>query len=660
MRVAWCAVWAAVWIAGACRPSSSDVTWSSDVGPPTSQQAIWVDFADGSRLGGASVERTGPASARARFHWAPSKSLDGAQIELRLFPSNGGASIPVNAVRLRGRGEEAAIVQVAFDDEALRRAHPHWLMAQLQRPDGEAVAAAAFPGDWVSLGAVRPAGAGPLTEHPLRAAALRLAAGGDANLGRRQNGLSGMRGPADALSRLPMFSDADIGFLNLESVLADSGALRVEKGEPVPFYFRGRPEQAQVLTTAGIDVVGTANNHSGDYGPDALLQQKRILSQAGVLAPGSGPSQQDACAPVFLERGGVTVGIISVDATLSLFAATDSSAGTCHASASDTGEAMATIGPAIADARRRADVVFVAIHWGKNLKSRPSSANRRLGAAMVEAGADAILGSSAHKLHGIEIVNGRPVIYDAGNLLFDSHSKGELARSGVFVLHFDRDGVHRVDVHPIDVDYGYSRPASGNSAARTLTRFRDLSAELGTRVVVDDGIAVVPLPSPPSRPPAAARTPPRTSHARPVMANTVPPAACLADAVPADAVIEPRSWGSVHLVGARMMPARPTERRTVWVETWWKIDAPVSDDLWMRQRIKSIPHRPVQMWWADHEHCDWMWPTSRWVPGQLYRDVYGVRPPKRAEPGDYELVIGLIRDESPVGENRRILSFEYR
>ena len=171
MRVAWGAVWAAVWIAGACRPSSSDVTWSSDVAPPTSQQAIWVDFADGSRLGGASVERTGPASAQARFHWAPSKSLDGAQIELRLFPSNGGASIPVNAVRLRGRGEEAATVQVAFDDEALRQAHPHWLMAQLQRPDGEAVAAAAFPGDWVSLGAVRPAGVGPLTEHPPRAAA---------------------------------------------------------------------------------------------------------------------------------------------------------------------------------------------------------------------------------------------------------------------------------------------------------------------------------------------------------------------------------------------------------------------------------------------------------------------------------------------------------
>ena len=109
-----------------------------------------------------------------------------------------------------------------------------------------------------------------------------------------------------------------------------------------------------------------------------------------------------------------------------------------------------------------------------------------------------------------------------------------------------------------------------------------------------------------------------------------------------------------------MKPERPTERRTVWVETWWKTDAPVPDDLWMYQRVKSVPHRPAQMWWADHEHCDWMWPTSRWEPGQLYRDVYGVRPPKRAEPGEYELVIGLIRDESRLEENQRILGFEYR
>ena len=109
-----------------------------------------------------------------------------------------------------------------------------------------------------------------------------------------------------------------------------------------------------------------------------------------------------------------------------------------------------------------------------------------------------------------------------------------------------------------------------------------------------------------------------------------------------------------------MRPEVPGDRRTGWVETWWKTEARLAEDLWIYQRVKSVPHKPEFMWWADHEHCDWAWPTSRWSPGQSYRDIYGVRPPKAAEPGPYELVIGLIQNESGVGKSHAILEFQYR
>ena len=365
--------------------------------------------------------------------------------------------------------------------------------------DGEKIAASHFPGSWVSIGAVAGVGMDTVDHAYDRAQRMTLAFGGDANLGRRQNGITRKQGPDDALGGLTALSDADLSIVNLECVLADGGISAVDKDERVPFYFRGRPEQVQILTEAGVDAVGTANNHSGDYGAAALMEQREILMSAGIAAPGSGSNRQEACAPAFVQRDGLTIAIVSADATLPVFAATEDAPGTCHVSSSDLDGAMTVLGPALASAREEADVVLVAMHWGRNGKSRPTADTRRLGAALIRGGADAVLGSSAHYLQGVELVDGRPILYDAGNILFDSHSEGELTRSGLFELAFDQSGVHAVSLRPIDIGYGRSRYASGNSAARTLSRFRDLSTELGTRVRIRDGVAEIGLPPPPER-----------------------------------------------------------------------------------------------------------------------------------------------------------------
>ena len=44
------------------------------------------------------------------------------------------------------------------------------------------------------------------------------------------------------------------------------------------------------LVAAGVTVVTTANNHAMDFGPDALEEQRAILSQVGIAAAGSGAS----------------------------------------------------------------------------------------------------------------------------------------------------------------------------------------------------------------------------------------------------------------------------------------------------------------------------------------------------------------------------------
>jgi poly-gamma-glutamate capsule biosynthesis protein CapA/YwtB (metallophosphatase superfamily) len=649
-----------LWFAVGCGSEKPQVVWhNADSSVPSTAQPM-VAFRDGSQLVAAEVKRSGPKTATAEWWWSPGVRSSSVTFQVRLFPADGGKAIELDSIVV---GEPSgSVVRVVLDIERaeLVEDHPHWVSVRLRDAAGETIKAPPFPGHWVSVGVVPGVGVDVQAHSIEEGSRQTLAVGGDANLGRRQNGLSSHRGPADALTRIKSLVEADLSFINLECVLSEVGETALPKGEAVPHYFRGRQEQVQILTAAGIDVVGTANNHAGDYGHAALMDQGRILAAAGVLSAGSGATLSDACAPVFIVRDGVKVAFISSDATLSDFTATSSTPGTCHVPRDDVEAAMAILGPVMREARAQADVLFVAMHWGRNKKSRPARETRDLGAALIAAGADAVLGSSAHQVQGVEIIDGRPILYDSGNLLFDSHAEGEMARSGVFALEFDRLGVHRVEMRPIDVDYGYSRPAMGNSAARSLVRFRDLSAELGTQVLIREDVARIGLPPPPERAgPDAAVDIENIAHAAVPPADE-PPAGCVADEVPAEAAITPVSWGPLQLLGVRMTPSTPTERRTVWVESWWRVQRPVPDDLWIYQRMKSMPHRPEFMWWADHEHCDWAWPTSRWKPGQIIRDVYGVRPPKASEPGPYQLVMGLIRDEARLGDSARLFSFQYQ
>src|SRR5690554_2329657 len=80
-------------------------------------------------------------------------------------------------------------------------------------------------------------------------------------------------------------------------------------------------ELSLTLMAAGVDLVTVANNHSGDYGAEALLQQKAILKAAGIDQVGSGQHRDEAFEPVFLEAGNVKVAIFSIDATQHRFAA---------------------------------------------------------------------------------------------------------------------------------------------------------------------------------------------------------------------------------------------------------------------------------------------------------------------------------------------------
>src|SRR5690606_34650243 len=159
-----------------------------------------------------------------------------------------------------------------------RSGHPGSLIAPALGGAGRSWGAGTMAGNTVSQGKGR---------QGMKASGQAVIAwGGDVNLGRRLH-YCAASGQGPVLD-VPALREADLAIVNLECVVSRIGRLGIRKGEAGPYYFRARPEMLGVLREAGVDVVTTANNHSGDYGPEALMDQERWLAAAGIGAAGAG------------------------------------------------------------------------------------------------------------------------------------------------------------------------------------------------------------------------------------------------------------------------------------------------------------------------------------------------------------------------------------
>ena len=292
---------------------------------------------------------------------------------------------------------------------------------------------------------------------------------------------------------------------------------------------------------------------------------------------------------------------------------------------------QAELGPRIADARQQCHVVLVAVHWGPNYAHTPGEDARRIGRLLVDMGADAVLGASSHVLQGLEIYRERPIIYDAGNLLFDAIREVP-DDSGLFKLSLTANGVEHLTFIPLAGHTGYTLERRGEDAAAACRRYSEKCAALGTPLHTDgDGRMSLALHP-------ETRLLPDFAPAPRIMANgnAIPSQVPVGNlwqmaTVPPDARCAPVNLGPLKLVGTRVWPKLIQKRQMLWIETFWTLDAAIEEDL--RIDLRATPERQSSMrpWGEqhmDHDPCDWMWPTSRWVPGYVYRDLYGLRPPQ--------------------------------
>jgi poly-gamma-glutamate synthesis protein (capsule biosynthesis protein) len=233
-----------------------------------------------------------------------------------------------------------------------------------------------------------------------------------------------------------VFRDADLAILNHEMPVTEGWDFHTRG-----FVFSGRPDLTRIFTRAGIDWVSLANNHIKDYGSEGIGDTRRILRRYGIAFGGAGRDLVQARRVSTLEAPGATVAIIPcVGVARAAWAGPTVSGGTPCLDR--------YLVPDIKRASSRADVVIVFPHWGVEYTRQPLPSMRAHAARWVKAGADLVLGAHSHVAGAIEDIEGTPVLYSLGNLIFDQDWSTNTMESAFVEATFHGDRLVGLELRP--------------------------------------------------------------------------------------------------------------------------------------------------------------------------------------------------------------------
>jgi hypothetical protein len=340
------------------------------------------------------------------------------------------------------------------------------------------------------LGRAGPVAAGtrPTARPPAAPAAppvVTISAVGDVALGRAGSLLTDPDAPFIQVRRL-LRGDLVTG--NLETALSDRAAAKCGDGRDGCYAFRAPPSSAHALRRAGFTLLNLANNHTRDAGDAGLADTEAALAAAGLAHTGA-PGQ----IRVVEAAHGVRIAVVG-------FAPYPWAADLLDVPAAER---------LVRAAAARADLVVVEMHAGAEgtayqhvgRGSETYLGERRgdpaaFAHAVINAGADLVVGHGPHLLRALEWYRGRLIAYSLGN--FASHRNfaldGPLGVSAVLRVRLHSDGTWAGGrLVPVRLEGTGTPTPDGNAAAVTLVR--DLSrADLGPTAAVLRGAGAISAP----------------------------------------------------------------------------------------------------------------------------------------------------------------------
>ncbi|GAA1568824.1 hypothetical protein GCM10009789_22810 [Kribbella sancticallisti] len=319
--------------------------------------------------------------------------------------------------------------------------------------------------------------------YPLRIAgpppagpAVDVTFGGDIMLGRRVATAAARAGDPSAPLRAigPRLAAADLTIANLESTLSRAGEPQ-QGGDS----FAAPPAVMTGLREAGVDVLSLANNHTGDFQTEALLDTVQRVRAGGIQPVGAGRNVSEAIKPVIVSRNGIRFGFLAFNAIGETPRATSTAPGafsvrmpprTGPLNQSD----LAALTSAVGALRTAVDVVVVLPHWGQQYTHNPVAAQRTVADALAEAGADLVIGGHPHWVQSVQFLPNKLIAHSLGNLVFDMDFSQQTQEGVLLELTYWGKILKAARLTPYVIDAQFTpRIVSGNRAEQILADIRN-------------------------------------------------------------------------------------------------------------------------------------------------------------------------------------------
>ncbi|WP_052807144.1 CapA family protein [Risungbinella massiliensis] len=214
----------------------------------------------------------------------------------------------------------------------------------------------------------------------------------------------------------PYLKSADLAVGNFELTLG--GPSMKYSGYPM---FNAPDEIVDALLESGVDAVSTANNHSMDTREAGVRRTVKVLQEKKLPFFGTAASQQQRDTPLILETNGMKIAFLAyTEHTNGLPVPQKYLVNTIK---------LDLIKQDIAKAKEMgAEFVSVSLHWGQEYQREPNKFQEETAQAVLEAGADVIVGSHPHVTQPMKKVNingkEKLIIYSLGNFVSNQTNEG--------------------------------------------------------------------------------------------------------------------------------------------------------------------------------------------------------------------------------------------
>lgn len=270
-------------------------------------------------------------------------------------------------------------------------------------------------------------------------------------------------------------ADADILLVNNEFCFSDRGE-RLAKS----YNFRAATGNVEIWDQLGVDIVSLANNHVYDFGETAFYDTLATLETAGIPYVGAGANLEEAARPKYFIVGGMKIAYVAA-----------SRAEKWRVTPIATEDGPGVLGcyeyedflQAVGVARENADVVVAYPHWGTENTTVLETAQIELGNALVEAGADLVVGAHPHCLQGVGWHQGKAIVYSLGNFWFNTMT----IDTALLEVTVYAPGQLELTLVPCLQAGGVTGVLEGDDAARVLGLVQSVSPE-GTVITEAGGI----------------------------------------------------------------------------------------------------------------------------------------------------------------------------